>query len=196
MNKPAPAEHEIHAHLRQRYSPRAFAAKPIEPETLRSLFEAARWAPSSMNEQPWRFVLARREDPSAFQALLGTLTEKNQRWAKDAGALVLVVASMRHARSGQSNRHAFHDVGLASAQLVFEATSRGLFVHTMGGFDPERARELYAIPTEFEPVVVLAVSHPGDPASLPDDLRERELAPRTRHPQASFVFEGQWGRAY
>jgi nitroreductase len=193
MEKPAPTIHAVHELIRQRRSPRAFSSKPLGDAELRSLLEAARWAPSCFNEQPWRFVVARRESQAEFDRLLSCLDEKNRRWAKVAAVLILSVASKVFAKSGKANRHALHDVGLAVAQLTFQATALGLGVHQMAGFSTERARDRYGIPDEFEPVAVLAVGYPGNPDSLPDDLRERELAGRSRKPQPELAFAGEWG---
>ncbi len=172
---------------------RMAAHLPVPEEALRSLFEAARWAPSCFNEQPWRFLVARRTDPEAHEKLLSCLSEGNQRWAKQAPVLALSVARTTFTRNGKPNRHAFHDVGLAVAQLTLQATTTGLVVHQMAGFDPERARRLHAIPEGFEPVAVLAIGYPGEPDDLPEDLRERERAARSRRPQREFVFTGSWG---
>ena len=193
MHKPAPAEHPIHELLRERWSPRAFAPRGLDPGTLRSLFEAARWAPSSSNEQPWRFVVAQRDETEGFQRLLACLARSNQRWAAQASVLVLLVARTHFERTGSPNRHAFHDVGLALAHLLLEATSRGLATHPLAGFDVEAARAALAIPADFEPVVVVAVGSPGEVADLPEDLRARETAPRLRRPLAELVHAGAWG---
>jgi nitroreductase len=193
MDKPAPIAHDVHELIRDRWSPRAFSKRPLRGAVLRSLLEAARWAPSCFNEQPWRFLVAHRDNQAEFERLLSCLDEKNQRWAKGAAVLMLSVARASFARNGKPNRHALHDVGLAVAQLTLQATALGLGVHQMAGFSAERARELYAIPAEFEPVAAIAVGYPGDPDALPGDLRERELGARSRHPHSAFVFAGTWG---
>jgi nitroreductase len=192
MEKPAVTDHRVHELVRRRWSPRSFLDKPVEPEKLHSLFEAARWAPSCFNEQPWRFLVARREDPDPFQRMLDCLTPGNQAWAAGAGALILSVAARTFARNGKPNLHAFHDVGLATAQLVLQATAEGLGVHQMAGFDRERARGTWQIPDGFDPVAVIAVGYRGEPDRLPSELREREVAPRVRRPQREFVFSGGW----
>jgi len=193
MQKPAAADHPIHEHLRERWSPRAFSERPVSPEVLRSLFEAARWAPSSNNEQPWAFLVAVKDDPEAHARLLSTLVEGNQVWAKHAPVLVIAVSALNFARNGQSNRNACYDTGMAVADLTFEATSRGLFVHQMAGFDPQKTIDLFQIPSGWQPIAALVIGYPGDPQSLPDNLRERELAPRSRKPLKDFVMSGQWG---
>ena len=140
MNKDAKLAHEIHELLRTRYSPRAFADRPVPAEALRSLFEAARWAPSSRNEQPWRFVVATREDRESFDRLAALLDPGNQRWAPRAPVLAIATTHSRFDETGKTNRHAWYDVGLAVAQLTAQASAAGLAVHQMGGFDGEAAR--------------------------------------------------------
>ena len=193
MEKPAPADYPIHDLLRRRWSPRAFADQAVEPEKLRSLFEAARWAPSSFNEQPWAFVVATKENPEDQGLLLSCLIEGNQRWAQRAPVLVVSVAKLNFEKTGDPNRHAFHDVGLATGNLLVQATALGLVVHQMAGFFPERVRELYRVPEGFEPATAIAIGYPAEAASLPESLRERELAPRKRKSIGSFVFQGRWG---
>ncbi len=195
MEKPARVEHPVHPLIQARWSPRAFAARAVPPEILRSLFEAARWAPSSINEQPWSFLVATREQPEDFARLLSCLVPANARWAKDAGVLLITAVRLTFKRNGQPNPTAQHDLGLAVAQLSFEATDRGLVLHQMAGIEGEKAQEVCAIPAEWAPVTAIALGYPGDLQSLPEDLRERELAPRQRKPQSEFVFASRWGAA-
>jgi nitroreductase len=194
MDKPARADAPIHDLLARRWSPRAFAEQPVEAATLRSLFEAARWAPSSSNEQPWRFIVATKLDQAAYDRLLACLLEGNRKWAARAPVLILSVASLNFENGAKSNRHALHDTGLATENLMLEAVALGLFAHPMAGFDIEKARADYRIPPGYEPVAMIAVGYPDDPAVLPLDLRERELKPRARRPVSEFVFAGQWGQ--
>jgi nitroreductase len=193
MQKPAPTDVPIHDLLRHRWSPRAFSTKPVSPEILRSLFEAARWAPSSSNYQPWAYIVGNHDHPENFAKILSTLVEFNAGWAKNAAVLVLSVAQIKTPKDGSPNRHAFHDVGSATAQLTFEANSRGLLVHQMAGFDANKAREVFSIPADWEAVAAIAIGYPGDPNSLPEKLRDRELALRTRKPLSEFVMTGSWG---
>jgi len=195
MRKLAETRYPIHELLRERWSPRAFADRMVEPEELRSLLEAARWAPSSFNEQPWSFIVATKQHPGEYERLLSCLVEGNVRWAQHAPVLMLSVAKLAFERNGKPNRHAFHDVGLAVENLVIQATALGLAVHQMAGFHVDKARELFSIPDGHEPVAALVLGFPGDPAGLPEDLREREVAPRIRKPLESFVFSGQWGQS-
>jgi nitroreductase len=193
MHKPASTEIPLHELIRNRWSPRAFADKTVPPEVLRSLFEAARWAPSSNNEQPWAYLVATKDDAENFTKILGVLVEFNAGWAKDAPVLALSVAHTKAQRDGKPNRVALHDVGSATAQLTFEANARGLQVHQMAGFDAQKARQTFAIPPDWEPVAAMAIGSPGNPESLPEKLRDRELAPRTRKPLGEFVMTGGWG---
>jgi nitroreductase len=193
MQNPAPTEVSLHDLLKHRWSPRAYADKSVSAETLKSLFEAARWAPSSSNMQPWAYIVATREEKQDYDKILSTLVEFNQGWAKNAPVLALSIAQSKNPKDGSPNRWAFHDVGSASAQLTFEANSRGLLVHQMAGLDANKAREVFDIPPEWEAVAALAIGYPGDPQSLPEKLRQRELAPRTRKPLSDFVMTGAWG---
>jgi nitroreductase len=193
MQKPATTDVPVHEMIRNRWSPRAFADQPVSGEILRALFEAARWAPSSNNEQPWAYLVATKDDAENFAKMLGVLVEFNAGWAKQAPVLALSVAQVKTQREGKPNRVALHDVGSATSQLTFEANSRGLLVHQMAGFDAEKARQTFVIPADWEPVAAMAVGYPGNPESLPEKLRQRELAPRTRKPLGEFVMTGAWG---
>lgn len=192
MEKPAETQSPIHDLLKRRWSPRAFAERPVEPEKLRSLFEAARWAPSSNNGQPWRFLVATKENKADWDRLFTCLVEGNQKWAHQAPVLMLSVATLTF-DDGSANRHAFHDTGMAVENLIIQATAMGLFVHQMAGFRIDQVRKECKIPDGYDPVAMIAVGYPGNPATLPDYLRERELRPRERNPIAEFVFSGTWG---
>jgi nitroreductase len=193
LKKPAETQVPIHDLIRNRWSPRAFENRPVEPETLCALFEAARWAPSSSNAQPWSFIVGTKDDPANFTKILECLVEQNQVWAKNAPVLVLTVATMNFDKNQQPNRHAFHDVGQAAANLALQATALGLEVHQMAGILPDKAREIFSVPSGYEVVAGIALGYPGDPASLPEPLLTRELASRTRKALDSFVFTGSWG---
>jgi len=193
LQKPAETSAAIHDLIRHRWSPRAFDSRTVEPEKLRSLFEAARWAASSYNAQPWVFIVATKDHPENYKKILDCFVEFNQGWAKNAPVLALSVARMKFENNGAPNNHAFHDVGQASAYLALEAANLGLQIHQMAGILPEKAREIFSIPEGYEAVAGIAIGYPGDPATLPDELREREHAPRSRKPLDSFVFTGKWG---
>ena len=193
MEKLAQTDYPITEILRRRWSPRAFSDQMVAPEKLLSLFEAARWAPSSFNEQPWYFVVATKEKPEDHEGLLSCLVEGNQRWARLAPVLMVSVAKLNFDKTGKPNRHAFHDVGLAVENMIVQATALGLFVHQMAGFSPEKVREIYGVPAGFEPVAAIAIGYGLAQDELPEASREYELAARSRKPVNSFVFEGRWG---
>jgi nitroreductase len=192
--KQATPNHPIHELIARRWSPYAFADRPVSDADLRSLFEAARWAASSYNEQPWSYIVAAKGDKDAFERLLSCLVEPNQSWAKAAPVLALGCTNLHFARNNKPNSVAVHDLGLASATLTLEAAVRGLYVHQMAGILPDKAREMYRIPEGVQPVTGLAIGYPADEASLPEKMRERDLAPRTRKPLAEFVFGDAWGK--
>jgi nitroreductase len=185
--------HPIHDLLLRRWSPRAFADRPIEPEKLATLFEAARWAPSSFNEQPWSFIVATKDYPDDYARLLSCLAEKNQQWARSAPVLAISVAALSFKHNAKANRHHFHDVGLATGMLLVQATSLDIYAHMMAGFSPDAARQTFAIPATHEPVAALVLGYLGDPATLPPDIQQRELTPSTRKPLRDFVFSSRWG---
>jgi nitroreductase len=194
MHKRAPTDHPVHDLITERWSPRAFSDKPVAPDVLASVFEAARWAPSSSNEQPWAYIVATKEGSENFAKVVSVLVPANVTWAQHAPVLALAVAKLAFEKSGAPNRNAQYDVGAASAWLTAEATSRGLFVHQMAGFDPDKARQVFAIPAGWEPIAAIAIGYPGDSDSLPQPLRDREVAPRTRKPVSTFVMSGSWGK--
>jgi len=187
-------EYPIHPLIAGRRSIRAFASTSVEFETLTGLMEAARWAPSSMNEQPWSFIVATKANNSDFDRLLGCLLEFNVQWAQHAPVLLLSVAKLTF-ESGELNRHAFHDVGQAIANLTFQATVSGLLVHQIAGFDVEKARREFSIPQDYEPVAAAAIGYPGNSAELPEKLRKKDASPRKRKPLNDFVFERGWGHS-
>ncbi len=192
MEKPADNAYPIHELIKRRWSPRAFAERPVEHGKLLSLFEAARWAPSALNAQPWSFILATKEDNEGFDRLLGCLPERNQQWARHAPVLVLSVAQL-YLQTGKPNRFAAYGVGLAVENLVIQATALGLYVHQAGGLNEKAVRKAFSIPDGYAPVDIIAIGYLGEPESLPDDLQKQECAPRERKPLEQFVFSERWG---
>lgn len=190
LRKPADASHPIHDLISERWSPRTFAERPVEREKLYSLFEAARWAASAGNQQPWYFVFGTKDNSENHARLVATLWDRNTLWAQYAPVLILVVARL-YDRPGKEQT-SFYDVGMAVGSLVTQAVDLGLVTHQMGGFDPDKARETLDIPEGYQPLTMIALGYLGTPDVLPDDLRERELAPRSRKPLEEFVFEGSW----
>lgn len=170
----------------RRRSLRAFSSEPLTKNQVDILFEAARWAPSSVNEQPWEYLYALRGE-DLWTTILGTLNESNRVWAKEAPLLVVSLARTTFTRNGRPNHSAQYDLGAANALLSIQATAIGLNVHQMGGYDREALREALRVPADREPGVVMAIGFPGDANQLPDALREREHLPRFRKPVADFV---------
>jgi len=193
-NKVATPDHPIHDLLALRWSPYRFSDRQISHADLLSLFEAARWAASSYNEQPWRFVVARHQDILEFHRMVSCLVDANRVWASQASALAIGIFRVTHARTGNRNPAAEHDLGAASASLTMEATSRGISVHQMIGIQPERAREVYSIPPEYAALTALALGYPGGNWMGDDELRLRDQKSRQRQPQTEFVFRGKWGQ--
>ncbi len=193
MDKPAETQYPIEEILRRRWSPRSFSERLVEPEKLQSLFEAARWAASSFNEQPWNFIVATKQKPEEHARLLSCLVEGNQRWARAAPVLMVSVAKLNFDKTGKPNRHAFHDVGLAMGNMLVQATALGLFVHQMAGFSPTKVREIYGVPDGFDPVAAIAIGYGVAKDELPEAFREFDFGARSRKPVRSFVFQGHWG---
>ena len=191
MDKPADTQYPIHDLLRRRWSPRAFDERPVEPEKLRSLLEAARWAPSSNNEQPWRFLVATKERKTEYARLFNCLLEGNQKWVYRVPVLLLSVAKLRF-EDGLPNRHSLHDTGMAAENLVLQATALGLATHQMAGFRLDQARADCQIPAGYEPAAMIAVGYAGDPALLSEHLRAREAQPRVRKPLSELVYSATW----
>jgi nitroreductase len=191
--KEASTDYPINELLAKRWSPYGFDERSVARADLLSLFEAARWAPSSYNEQPWSYFVATKDDPEEFSKLLSCLVEANQAWAQAAPVLILGVVSLRFSRNNKENRAAIHDLGVAAENLVIEATARGLYVHQMIGILPDKAREIYQIPSGCEAWTAMAIGYKTDPAKLPDTLKQRDLTPRQRKPLPQFVFADRWG---
>jgi nitroreductase len=175
-----------------RWSPRAFADRPVEKEKLRSLFEAARWSPSSSNQQPWRFIIGFKGD-ATWQKIFDTLDEWNQLWASCAPVFLLSIGRKKTEKSGRDNFHYAYDTGQSVAHLTFEAMQQGLYVHQMGGFNHEKAKELLEIPEPYEPVTVIVTGYEGDPEILLPDYKKTELEHRMRKDFEEIVFSGKFG---
>lgn len=185
--KIVPTQYEIHPLLLQRWSARSFSKKIIQLETLNHLFEAASWAASSMNEQPWRFVFGAK-DSELFSLMYSTLAGGNQVWAKDAQVLIAVIANT-HFADGSMNLHAWHDVGAASTYLLLQAAELGILGHQMGGFNREIAESHLKIPNHCSIVSIIALGYPDSHEVLPEPFQTREITPRTRKPIHAFVFD-------
>lgn len=193
--KLAQSDHSLQALIRHRWSPVGFdRQRGIQRGTLLSILEAARWAASSSNLQPWRFIVAPRENQAEFRKVLSALAEGNQTWAQHAAVLMIAVAH-KFRKPDVINRHAGHDLGQAIAQMVLQALDHGVYVHQMGGFFPDKARELYQIPDEFEPYTAIAMGYRTTEIDhLSDVHQQRETAQRIRQSLNEMVFNGVWGK--
>lgn len=178
--------------IENRRSRRAYSSQSVEPEKIQSLFEAARWAPSSVNEQPWVYIYATKDQPELWNKIFEALNPNNQVWAKDAYLLVVSLSRKNYIRNGLANNSARYDLGAANAFLSLQAVELGLNVHQMGGYNPETARKNLSIPEEFDLNVIIAIGYPGNANALPDSLKLREEAPRQRYTTENFVYNRQF----
>ncbi len=193
--KIAKTDHPVHELIAVRWSPYAFSTKAVSKADLVSIFEAARWAASSYNEQPWTYILATREEEQEFDKLLSCLVEGNQAWAKNVSALAIGCFSTNFTKNGKPNAAAQHDLGLAAGNICMEATARGIAVHQMIGIVADKVRQTYSVPEGVQPHTALAFGYEAEMDKIPEALRERDMNPRTRKPLRDFVFGGKWGSA-
>ena len=186
-------EHPVLDVIRSRWSPAIYSPQPVETEKLLSILEAARWAPSSFNAQPWSFLVARKEEPEEFARMLSCLVPGNVAWAQHVPVLLISVAKLQFDHNGSANRHAFHDTGIATGFLMLQAAALGVLAHGMAGFDAAKARELYGIPQSHEAVAAIVLGYPGDEQGAPEELRKRNQR-KPRRTLNQFVFAGRWGQ--
>jgi len=187
---------ELNPLIARRRSSRGFDPhKNIDTPTLVSILEAARWSASSRNLQPWQFIVARRENQPAFQQMLSVIKEGNQQWAQHA-AVLMVAVLQRYREPGVLHRTASHDLGLATSQMILQALHHDIYACIMGGFYPDKARELYNIPEQYEPFTALAFGYrASDLSHLDEAVRAKDAKPRQRQPLDSFVFSGTWAES-
>ena len=197
MRKPAITQVPIDSTLAQRWSGRAYDAnKSVSKAQTIALLEAARWAPSCMGDQPWRFVVFNKaEDPVAWQKAFDCLVEGNQVWVKNAPWLCLVCADSLFSKNAQPNGWAEYDTGAAAQNLCLQASSMGLMAHQLGGFDAKKAREVFNVPDQYVLKAMISVGHPVDEANIPAELHERETAPRSRRALGELFFDSAWGKS-
>jgi len=184
--KPAVTKNNVQQLLRKRWSARSFSDRPIATEMLAQLFEAASWAPSSMNEQPWRYAYALKGSES-YEALLHCLQPGNAHWAKNAAVLIMSTADTRFQAFPDSNRHALHDTGAANALLLLEAAANEIYGHEIGGYKREETRALLDLPEFMEDVCFIVLGYLDDAEKLDEPFRSRELSPRSRKDVAEFT---------
>ncbi len=191
--KPAETSIPLNDLIHNRWSPRAYSDRMVSREDLVAVLEAARWAASCNNIQPWRFIVSMRDDTENHQRMVSCLKPANQEWAPKASVLMFALARLNKP-NGDDNRHAFYDTGAASALLTLEAASRGLHVRQMAGIDPDKVRETFAVPDDFGVVCGIALGYQGDPEILSEQRQEQEAAPRVRNPLSDMVFHGTFGK--
>lgn len=173
--------------IKERWSPRAFGEQTISDQDLETLSEAASWAASSMNEQPWKYIIAKRGS-EAFNKMVTALMQGNQSWAKNASHLVISLAKKHFDRNGKVNRHAMHDVGAANTTMLLQAKELDIYGHMMGGFVSSKAEELFDVDADkWEIACFIALGYKGEATQLDEPLRARELAERTRKPTSVFT---------
>jgi len=186
--KQAATTYPVHDLIRSRWSPRAFADKPIAEEDMFTLFEAASWAASSYNEQPWRYIYAHREDEKAFQRLLSCINPGNQQWAQHASVLVLNLAQKHFMRNGRTNRHYLHDAGAANTTFMLQAASMDIYGHMMAGFDYEKTVQTFELSEEIDPVCFIALGYLGEDISSLDEAKQQsEQKARSRKPVSELI---------
>ncbi len=193
LSKSAQTKYDIHPILNDRWSPRAFADKKVEQEKIQRFFEAARWTPSSSNEQPWRFIIGFKGDET-YQKIYDTFVEFNQLWAFTAPVLILTIGNTRSVKNPEKPNLAYaYDCGQAVAHLTFQAAADGLFVHQMGGFDTDQAAKTFGVPESFKVLTAIAIGYIGDPEVLHPNLKQMEYSKRERQNLDQMVFSGRFG---
>jgi nitroreductase len=192
--KPAETSIQLNSLIQNRWSPRAYSDRSVSREDLIAVLEAARWAASCNNMQPWRYIVTTKDDAVEHQRMVDCLKAGNQEWAPVAPVLLIALASLKRP-NGDDNRHAFYDTGAASALLTIEAAARGLFVRQMAGIEVDNVRQTYAVPDDYGVVAGMALGYQGEPESLPEHRQEPETAPRSRNSLSDIVFTGTFGNA-
>lgn len=187
MEKNTIIEHEVIDEIKNRRSGRAYLERPVEREKIHSIIEAARWAPSSSNEQPWRYILATKENVELYNKVFDSLADGNKVWVTKAPVLLVSLAKKTFILNGAINKHALYDTGAANSLLCLQTSAIGLNAHQMGGFDSAKLKEALTISDDFEIAVVISIGYPSDPNELSETLRMREVAPRERYTQAEFM---------
>lgn len=192
--KEADVNYPIQQILKDRWSPRVFTEVELKEKELRQLFEAVRWAASSYNQQPWRFIVGRKGSDT-YQKIFDLMSDFNQGWV-DSPVLILC-AFKKTFDNGKDNFHALHDLGLGVGNMSLQAQSMGIALHQMAGVDRDEAKKAFGIPDDYHVATAIAVGfYGGDPSKLSDDLQEQEMKERTRMPQTDFVFNGEWGKSF
>jgi nitroreductase len=195
MQNPTNNKYAVNNLIEQRWSPRAFSVKPVEIEKIQSILEAARWAPSAFNEQPWRFIVGQKGDDT-YDSILNTLIDWNILWAGKANVLIVNIAKKTFSHNGKQNVTFKYDLGQAVSSMILEVVNQGLYSHQMSGFDANKAAELLNIPDDFQAVSVTAIGYYGNINELPKDIAEVETRPRERKELKDIIFNNKFGESY
>jgi nitroreductase len=188
-------DHPVLPVIQERYSPYVYNGEPVEKDKLLSCLEAARWAASSFNEQPWRYIVADRGDAETWKKALSCLVEANQGWAKNAGVLILACTKKTFTYNGSPNAVHQHDLGMAGCSLTLQAQSLGLHVHMMAGIDAEAIRKRYEVPEDYTPLTAIAIGYADKPENGDPELAKRDQGARERKPLGEWVFGVTWGQS-
>ena len=186
LDKKADTKYQLHDLISRRWSPRAFSSQPLDEDLIKEIFDAARWAPSASNNQPWRYVYAVR-GTKGFDQLWSCLASGNQPWARNAAVLFVAMADSKIEGRDRKNAWAEHDLGMANAQLILQALSRDVYAHMMGGFSADKVSDLLDLDETVKPVCMGVMGYLGDPEDLEERNREREMAARSRRPLESIL---------
>ncbi|HJT47818.1 MAG TPA: nitroreductase family protein [Nitrososphaeraceae archaeon] len=192
ISKPAKTDHPINELMAKRWSARAFSSRPVEREKLLSVLEAGRWAPSSRNEQPWRYIVFTNDNPEKLKKAQSVLKDINN-YAKRAPILICAITKKTYSDNTNFNRLHFHDLGAANENMFLEAFNQGLIMHEMGGFDVQKAREVFNIPDDFEVGIMIAIGYQDIHHVLPESLRQKAHLPRERKPLSEIAFSEELG---
>jgi nitroreductase len=187
ITKTAKTDHPINGLIAKRWSARAFSTRPVEKSKLLSILEAARWAPSSRNEQPWRYIVFTNENPEKLKKAQSVLKDINE-YAKRAPILICAIARKTYSDNQNYNRLHFHDLGAANENMFLEAFNQGLIMHEMGGFDVQKAKEVFNIPEEFEIGIMIAIGYQDTYDVLPESIVKKASIPRERKSLSEIVF--------
>jgi len=190
--KVASVDYPVHELICARWSARAFSDQQIEEEVIKTCVEAARWAPSSMNEQPWKYLVTQKHKEGDYQKIWECLNQGNKPWTQKAQVLIVVLAEKNIKSTGMQNAYALHDVGAANMNLLLQATSMGLLGHMMGGFHAENLIQALGIPDHLMPVLIMALGYPDKPDVLEEPFYTREITPRTRKPLENSLIWDSW----
>jgi nitroreductase len=193
LRKPATTNEPVHELIAERWSPRSFLDTPIDDSLLISLFEAARWAPSCNNTQPWRFIVATKSNSDDYERAFSCLNERNQGWAGSGYVLGFVCAHNAMMPNGNSSPTLQYDTGMAMGQLLLQATAHGLHVHQMAGILFDKVKEIYGVPEDTKILCGFVIGYQGEPGALPEVLAEREIGERVREDLANLVFGRKYG---